>query len=341
MQFKIGKRLRMKKEISIWLIMMVFAMSSQAKAPGVELKFDQNGKFKIIQFTDTHFEYGSIRSDSIIMMMKTVIEKEKPNLVVFTGDVVTCKNTRKGWLKLLQPLIDDKMPWAVVLGNHDQQYDLVREQIMGLLERQPYNMSSAGPTNVSGSGNYMLNVKGSKSDQPVALLYFFDSHAYPVDDIPGYDWIKSDQIQWYREYSQKMTCSNEKCPYPALAFFHIPLPEYNQIIDLSNTIGIHGETVCSPKINTGLFASMYEMRDVMGVFSGHDHNNNYIGCLHGICLAYGCVTGRECYGVHERGCRIIVLHEGERKFDSWILTKEGEKKYPVTYPNSFLEEKKQ
>ena len=302
------------------------------------LKFEQDRKFKIVQFTDTHFELGSVHSDSIIMMMKTVLKDEKPDLVVFTGDVVTWKNTRKGWLKLLQPVIDTRIPWAVVLGNHDQQYDLTRAQIMELLGRLPYNMSSAGPINVSGSGNYVLNVEGSKSDQPSALLYFFDSHAYPVDDISGYDWIKFDQIKWYRETSTRLAQLNGNHPLPALAFFHIPLPEYNEVADLPTTVGIHGETVCSPKINTGLFASMYEMRDVMGVFTGHDHNNNYIGCLHGICLAYGCVTGRDCYGKHERGCRIIVLHEGERKFDSWILTKDREKKYPVVYPDSFIKE---
>ena len=28
------------------------------------LKFNQNGKFKIVQFTDIHFQYDSYRSDS-------------------------------------------------------------------------------------------------------------------------------------------------------------------------------------------------------------------------------------------------------------------------------------
>ena len=50
---------------------------------------------------------------------------------------------------------------------------------------------------------------------------------------------------------------------------------------------------------------MYECGDVMGIFAGHDHDNNYIGCMHGICLAYGYKSGRQSYGKIGRGVRVI------------------------------------
>jgi predicted MPP superfamily phosphohydrolase len=57
-------------------------------------------------------------------MMKTVIAIEKPDLVVLTGDIVCSKNTAKAWISLSKVCIDAKVPWAVMLGNHDPQDEL-------------------------------------------------------------------------------------------------------------------------------------------------------------------------------------------------------------------------
>lgn len=329
----------MKKRTGILFLLISIWLSFSNIITGQTLKFSPRGEFKIVQFTDTHFRFGSVRSDSVITTIETVINAEKPDLVVFTGDVVTWNNTRKGWLKLMQPVIDAHIPWAVTLGNHDQEFDLTREQVLEILETLPYSLSKRGPKNVSGSGNYVLHIKASASDKTTALLYCFDSHAYPTQDIGKYDWIKFSQVQWYRTESEAYTKSNNNHPIPALAFFHIPFPEYKEIADDPKTIGFYGEEVCCPEINTGLFAAMYESKDVMGVFVGHDHSNNYAGCLHDICLIYGSVTGRECHTKTNRGYRIIKLYEEKRRFDTWVVTDDGQKKYFVTYPDSFQERK--
>jgi hypothetical protein len=136
-----------------------------------------------------------------------------------------------------------------------------------------------------------------------------------------------------------------------LAFFHIPLQEYKEVVGKATTIGSQKEGISSSSINPGLFAAMLDTKDVMGMFVGHDHNNNYIGCLHHICLAFGNVTGRNGYGDIGKGARIIDLYEGARKFDTWILKMydcdrdkgtwipvSGERKmYMVSYPKSFVE----
>jgi hypothetical protein len=89
----------------------------------------------------------------------------------------------------------------------------------------------------------------------------------------------------------------------------------------------------------------------MGMFVGHDHDNNYIGCLRGICLVYGQATGRETYGTIGKGYRVIELYEGQQKFDTWVRivynadrdkdlwepTRSNEKGLFVTYPDSFTE----
>ncbi len=57
--------------------------------------------------------------------------------------------------------------------------------------------------------------------------------------------------------------------------------------------GTRMEEACSPRINTGMFAAMKEAGDVMGVFVGHDHDNDYAVMWKNILLAYGRYTGGE------------------------------------------------
>lgn len=69
------------------------------------------------------------------------------------------------------------------------------------------------------------------------------------------------------------------------------------------------------------FCGIYlDMKDVMGVFCGHDHDNDFIGMERGIALGYGRVSGLDAYGDLERGARIIDLYEDQRRFDTWICT---------------------
>src|SRR5690606_32799021 len=74
-----------------------------------------------------------------------------------------------------------------------------------------------------------------------------------------------------------------------------------------------------PGLQSNLYTAMQGRKDVMGVFAGHHHNNNFIGYLDGISLGFGQAGGRQIYGERGSGARVIELYEGERKFDSWIL----------------------
>lgn len=236
-------------------------------------------------------------------------------------------------------MIDSKIPWAVVFGNHDHEHGYSNKEIMEYLITLPFNYSSLGPQKISGVGNYVLEVKDSEGINTEALLYYLDSNSNTgkedVEEYGNYDWIKFDQIKWYREVSSKFTNENNEKPYPALALFHIPLPEYNLVFDFETTIGEKNESVFSPTINSGLYNAFLESKDVMGVFVGHDHVNDYIGCLNGICLAYGCKTGVESYGDLDKGARIIELYEGNRMFSTWLHTLNDSKKYFTTYPDDF------
>lgn len=345
------------KTIASFFIVLTFVISgfvSEAASKPV-LKFGENGKLKILQFTDIHYQYNSYRSDSALVLMKNAVEAENPDLVVLTGDVVCSENTKKAWLALTKTFVDAKVPWAVVLGNHDVEYELTNKHIIETIKGLPYCVAVSGPEDISGSGNYILPVYSAKSNDTKAVLYFLDSHtSFPKESAMGsYEYIKNDQIQWYRNESERLTRTNGGKPYPAMAFFHIPLPEYKEVWGRENTAGVKQEDVCSPDINSGMYNAFLESGDVMGMFVGHDHDNNYAGCLRGICMVYGQATGRETYGTIGKGYRVIELYEGQRKFDTWVRiiynadrdkdlwepTRSSEKGLFVTYPDSFVEKK--
>lgn len=220
---------------------------------------------------------------------------------------------------------DNGIPWAAVFGNHDSEANFTREQLNAAQLAMKYNVALPDPPNVSGVGNYVLKV-ASKNGHEAAALYFLDSGSYsPLEyvRVGGYDWIRRDQIEWYAAQSRELTKHNGGQPLPALAFFHIALPEYKDLWDLHVCYGFRLGTVCSPWINTGMFAAMVEMGDVMGTFVGHDHDNDFWGTLNGIRLCYGRTARYADTSGFLTGARIIKLKAGAREFDTWIRLSDG------------------
>jgi hypothetical protein len=312
----------MKKILFVFNLMLLSTLIANGEEKPL-LKFKPDATFKIVQFTDTHLQYDSYRSDSVLVMMKKVIEREKPDLVILTGDVVGSDNRKRAWLKVAQVMIDAKTPWAAMFGNHDAEYELDKEQTMDIIVGLPYSLTERGPKGVNGLSNYILPIQSSTSSKTAALCYVLDisETAYPLEDQTGtFTWIDDSQVEWYKKESAAYASQNGGTPIPALAFFHIPFPEFNEVAGKSTTVGVQWElNPAPPRIRSNLFAAMQSCKDVMGVFVGHHHNNNYIGCLDDICLAFGQNSGRQAYGDLGAGARVIVLHEGERRFDSWIL----------------------
>ncbi len=316
-------RLVAKKEWIMILILVISFIIPLSAQTGKQFQFRKDHTFKIAQFTDIHWNNNSANCAKTIETIQQVLATEKPDIAIITGDLVTEDPAKEGWLAVSKIFIDAKIPWAVTLGNHDGEHGISRDNIYKMLESLPYFVGSKG-SEMYGSGNYTIPVMASNKKKVVSVIYCMDSNDYPKDKKIGhYDWIHFDQIDWYRKTSDKFTLSNNKMPIPSVMFFHIPLIEFNDIIGKKTTIGVKNEEVASAEINSGLFASMVEKGDIMGVFVGHDHDDNYIGIDHDICLAYGQVTGADAYGKLERGSRIIELHEGKFSFDSWIRTKSG------------------
>ncbi len=315
-------------------IFVAASCATQSASDKPELRFREDGTFKIAQYTDLHWEEEDPEGVEVIKnIIRDVTVAEKPDLIIFTGDVICTSPAEPGWRNLISLMSEFGIPYAVTMGNHDPEYDLTREQMFDILESDPLFVGEKGPEEISGVGNYVLEVKASDgSAVNKALLYCLDSNDYSPSkkDFGYYGWFERDQIQWYMDESAKYTAANGGTPVNALSFFHMALPEF-KLLDPSDRLGNFFEPICSPDLNTGMFQAMRYMGDMMGVFIGHDHANDFVGKYYEIALAYGRRTQcREDEVVS--GGRIIILKENERNFETYCRTPEFGKEYTYYYP---------
>lgn len=324
------------------ILSLLFGCLQASSAQQPPLQFNKDGKFKIVQFTDVHYIHGNPKSDIAIERINEVLDAEKPDLVIFTGDVIYGAPAEEGMRTILNLAARRKIPFGVVFGNHDNEQGLSRAQLYDIIKTIPYNLTDSVP-GVSGATNFILPLKSADGKKDAAILYCLDSHSYSqIKGIGGYDYIKFDQIQWYRDNSAKYTQQNGGTPIPSLAFFHIALPEYNQAAsdETAILVGTRKEKACAPQLNSGLFTSMKEMGDILGVFVGHDHDDDYAVSWKGILLAYGRYTGgNTVYNNLTNGARVIEMTEGEKSFKTWVRLKDNEIINKITYPSDFIKKK--
>ena len=106
-----------------------------------ELRFNKDGKFKIVQFTDVHFKYKNPASDIALERINQVLDEEQPDFVIFTGDVVYSAPADKGMLQVLEQVSKRKLPFVVTFGNHDNEQGMTREQLGIMSSREALKLA--------------------------------------------------------------------------------------------------------------------------------------------------------------------------------------------------------
>jgi 3',5'-cyclic AMP phosphodiesterase CpdA len=314
--------------------------ASETGNPPRKLSYNKDGKFKILQLTDTHYISGDPRSARALKNVNEVLDAEKPDLVIHTGDLIFGKPAEASIREILEPISKRKIPFAVVFGNHDDEFDKTRKELFEIVKSIPHNITST-TEGIFGVTNYTLTLGSPDGKSIDRVLYLLDSNAYStIEGIKGYDHVRFDQVAWYRGQSLNFTKKNSGKPVPSLAFFHIPLPEQKDAArdDGAILIGTRGEAVCSPAVNSGLFVAMKEMGDVQATFHGHDHNNDYAVYWNKLFFIYGRFSG--CDTVYNdlkpNGARVIELTAGEKSFRSWIRLSDRSVIQDLKYPDNFI-----
>lgn len=260
-----------------------------------------NEPFKIITFTDTHLSGSMNRASdtATLNLIRNTIVQEKPDLIVICGDIVLGANSEPGARTLAALFEEHNQYWGFVLGNHDgeNQFGPSREEFVELYSSYEHCIISSAP-GIWGNGNCVVNIKDSAGGI-IQSLVFIDSGDYLKEDFceeynfeytDDYDFIKYDQIEWYKDEMRSIAAQNGKMP-PSVMFMHIPLVEYtaayNSALSEDKVIyGMRREEECSSPYNTGMFDAILEIGSTKAVVSGHDHINDYCVEYQGVKLLY-------------------------------------------------------
>jgi len=308
----------------------------------------KDGKFKILQASDLHLAtgYGHCRDavpDSYnggpcladprtLDFVERILLDEKPDLIILSGDQVngdTSPDAQSAIYKYSALFAKHQIPYAGIFGNHDDESNLNRAQSMSIMDGLPYSLSTAGPSDIEGVGNYYIEILSRGSGHTSALtIYMLDTHSYSPEEkkYHGYDWLKTGQIDWFKSTSQGLKNKHKGYSHIHMdvAFIHIPLPEYRNP-DRNQFVGNWTEAPTAPGYNSNFKDALVEEGVVM-VSCGHDHVNDY--CLPAnnknhepaLWMCYGGGAGFGGYGGYGgyiRRMRLFEFDMNEARIRTW------------------------
>ena len=318
-----------------------------------KLQFRKDGTFKVVQITDIH---GICRkTPDTTRLIEGVLDKEQPDLVIFTGDQIKgyglsyLTGDRKQKVEqaidnYAEPVDRRGIPFLVTFGNHDPQVGISNEEQMQMyrafdscvLPQEGFEY---------GAGTYSVPIYDHDGEQQVLNFYMIDSGGNAPEG--GYDAVEPEKIEWYRSVREKLREMWGRY-IPSVVFQHIPVQEIYNLFDevdkkhplavkayrihkgeyyklkdefSTDTIKLYEPAAIADK-NTGEFEAVKEKGEVFAMFFGHDHQNNFIGSFEGVDMGYGPSCGFNEYGNSlERGIRVITFREDDlRHYDSHIDT---------------------
>ncbi len=317
------------------------------------LKFGKDGKFRILHITDIHDvepimdddenrEIPESRDKETLNVIEKLVDKTKPDLVVFGGDNIsgyweefTYDFVQSTIQKITKPIRERNIPLCVVFGNHDGEVGFHTEfQMMQYME-YPNCRSNLNDADVYGCGNCCVTIKSSDGTKDAFAIWLIDSNDYQYNSKGelAYDCVHDNQIEWYEKRAEELKKQNGGKPLPAILFQHMTVQQeldgfeevsendaYNFTSDgkyfrLGHEIieGRIRECPCPPCMENDhrqQFESWKKTGDIIAAFFGHDHVNDFHIKVDGIHLYQTLGAGYFSYG-KEHGGRLIVLDENE------------------------------
>ena len=188
-----------------------------------KLYYNDDGSFRVLVLADMHMSPSS-NATAVQERIKTMVDRENPNLVVFTGDNVVGAGSESSLRACIDKLVgyieEKQIPWCHVYGNHDREAGMSNEAQQKVYESYEYCISK-DEADISGTGNYVHGIY-NKDDTLGSVIYFLDSGT--SDKTYSYEYIKEDQIAWYKSASETLEAYTG-APVKGIMAFHIPLLE--------------------------------------------------------------------------------------------------------------------
>lgn len=262
-------------------------------------------QFKIIQFTDLHLgPHHDDKDQQTFQLIKQITETYNPDLLIFTGDQIWSEgivDAYKTYKRLIDFLNQFNTRLAFTYGNHDSESNYDRSLLRSIEKQTEFLTEKFESKVINDKEAYVIPVDMENAKY---LLYVIDTGSTDRTHYGLYDFVEPGHNVWLSDVQRKYKGYNNN-----LLFTHIPLPEYNAVIEARQIKGGKNETIGSPLLNTGTYAHILLNGDIKNVFAGHDHDNDFSFNLNGVSLHYGRVSGFNCYGDLCRGAREIVLND--------------------------------
>ena len=273
------------------------------KVTDTTIRFNENGKLKILHIADTHLNYDK-HFDASVWVIAEACDVEKPDLVVLTGDNTHPNEDPEKTKKLINALMNifesRNIPVAVTFGNHDAEAGpMTREDIMEYYQTFPCVISIDNSEGFKNCATFNIPVLASDSDKVNFNLWVFDSGDYDEDEPRHYDRVRTEQIEWYKKTSAKLKEENGGKTVNSVVFQHIIVPEIYDVLKKVDSkqpfavnhiynedefymfdpeevnYGTLNEKPCPGYYNDGQFDALVETGDVLAMFTGHDHTNAF------------------------------------------------------------------
>jgi hypothetical protein len=265
-------------------------------------------------------------------MFANISTKEMPDLVVITGDIVSGAFLRHGdtWDKFYDDIANvmnqHKIPWVWVPGPSDYEaYNGVTSMLSNnkksRYDMTQYNEFKWMKKSLTHPNTFDLKIPCAGFDDTCARVFMFSTGRHDCMGMGGYDCIRRDAIEWYREESEAIPMAN-RFRENGIAFMHTALQEHMNLVDTQSVHGFKRDYSGCQAINTGLFSEIQQQGTIKAVFAGGDHSTDFWGMYDGVMLGYGRKSGFASYGpkFQLKGARVFNLKLDMTSGDMTIST---------------------
>ena len=341
---------QMRKVLSVLLCAAIlvpcFLMSSFAvENADKTLKFNEDGKFTILNFSD--IQDGYPMKPITKRYIKDTLDLVKPDLVVLTGDNIAGYRTRtksaskNEICEFMDIFKAAGVKVAMVFGNHDDEDNAAGKAYQyEVYETYDNFIGGDGGKSEGRLGTFNIPIISSDGSKTAFNIWMTDSGTYnDENDKGGYGCVHKDQIEWYKKTSDELKEANGGEPVYSINFQHIVVPEiWDALVEHDEQVegsvdhggkyytlpegasGELNETPCPPEYTNGQFAAFLEQGDVLATVSGHDHVNTYEVDYQGIKIMNTPGIGFNSYNNHVVGSRVFVLDENNPDgFETYCL----------------------
>lgn len=319
--------------MAVLMVSFILPVFASAEAD-TTLQFGEDGKFQIMMFADSQDDEEL--EETTTQLMRKALATYKPDLVIYMGDnsVAPGEKQADAIAAIVAPCVEAEVPFTLVFGNHDQEQGVSNDDLLKEYQKYPGCLAVDAIPELYGCGNHNLTILSSDGAKVAFNLWLVDSGT-STEEAGGYDYVREDQIQWYKDTAAELAAANGGEVVPAMSFQHIIVPEvydalgmmkipvgigewtfdgqaYLPIPNFGSYTGYVFEPPCPSHINGGQMDAWLETGDVMATFYGHDHVNDFTTSYKGIDITTVPTVGCNSYSNDiNRGVGLITLDESD------------------------------